>query len=273
MPRWCSIAISAAFSICAVVQHDSYVAVLDHTSGSRDLLALVRAPDLASLSDYAVRRLAGLPGIRAVRTHLTNELLIDASSWRLRALTSDKAAQIRPARPPRARAAQHVPDDLRTALERELWRDGRQPIAALAESTEFAPQRIADAVATLRQRGDLRFRVDLARGYTGWPIYTWYFVEAPARVVAAARTAITSVPEVRLAMTAASRYNLILAVWLRTLADVNRFEMALENALQGARIADRAVVLRIAKQMGRAVGPDTRALGHAGDALALPAHV
>ena len=42
-----------------------------------------------------------------------------------------------------------------------------------------------DAVATLRQRGDLRFRVDLARGYTGWPIYTWYFVEAPARVVAA----------------------------------------------------------------------------------------
>jgi len=29
----------------------------------------------------------------------------------------------------------------------------------------------------------------------------------------------------------------------------------------------------IAKQMGRAVGPDTRALGHAGDALALPAHV
>jgi len=62
-------------------------------------------------------------------------------------------------------------------------------------------------------------------------------------------------------------------VWLRTLADVNRFEMALENALQGARIADRAVVLRIAKQMGRSVGPDTRALGHAGDALALPAHV
>lgn len=30
-------------------------------------------------------------------------------------------------------------------------------------------------------------------------------------------------------------------------------------------IADRAVVLRIAKQMGRAVGPDTRAVGLAGD--------
>lgn len=130
-------------------------------------------------------------------------------------------------------------------------------------------QRIADAISTLRQRGELKLRVDLARGYTGWPIYAWYFVEAPARVVDAARTAITSVPEVRLAMTAASRYNLILAVWLRNLADVNRFEMALETALQGSRIADRAVVLRIAKQMGRIVGPDTRAIGDAGEKLPL----
>ena len=141
------------------------------------------------------------------------------------------------------------------------------PVATLAERTGFAPQRISDAIATLRERGELRFRVDMARGYTGWPIYTWYFVEAPARVVAAARAAITSVPEVRLAMTSASRFNLILAVWLRTLADVNRFEMALETALQGSRIADRAVVLRIAKQMGRAVGADTRSLGPARDAV------
>ncbi|MGB4778853.1 Lrp/AsnC family transcriptional regulator, partial [Microbacterium sp.] len=151
-----------------------------------------------------------------------------------------------------------------------LWRDARMPIAALADQTGFAPQRLADAIATLRQRGELRFRIDIARAYVDWPIYTWYFVEVPARVVAAARTAITSVPEVRLAMTAASRYNLILAVWLRTMADVNRFEMALETALQGSRIADRAVVLRIAKQMGRVVGPDTRALEYTGGALARP---
>lgn len=252
--------------VAAALQADSHVAVLDHTSGSRDLLALVQAPDLGALSDYAVRRLARLPGIRSVRTHLTNELLIDASSWRLRALSAEEAARIRPPRPPRPRAARHVPDDLRAALERELWRDGRMPIAMIAERTGFAPQRIADAIATLRQRGDLRFRVDLARGRTGWPIYTWYFVEAPARIIEAARTAITSVPEVRLAMTSASRYNLIMAVWLRTLADVNRFEMALETALPGSRIADRAVVLRITKQMGRVVGADTRALGAAGDA-------
>ncbi|WP_336630784.1 MULTISPECIES: Lrp/AsnC family transcriptional regulator [unclassified Microbacterium] len=252
--------LAALDDVAGALQRDPSVVVLDHASGSRDLLALVQTPDMASLSSYAVRRLGGLEGIRAVRTHLTNELLIEASSWRLRALDADEVARIRPPRPPRPRAGAHVPEELTRALLNELWTDGRMSITALAERTGFGPQRIADAIATLRQRGDLRLRADLARGFTGWPIYTWYFVEAPARVVDAARHAIRSVPEVRLAMTAASRYNLILAVWLRTLADVNRFEIALETALQGARIADRAVVLRISKQMGRSVGADTRAI-------------
>lgn len=243
------------------LQDDPSVVVLDHASGSRDLLALVQAPDLGALSTYALTRLAGLHGIRSVRTHLANEILIDASRWRLRALDADEVARIRPPRPPRPRAGQHVADDLRRALERELWQDGRMSVAELSTRTGFAPQRISDAIATLRAKGEFTFRVDLARAHTGWPIYTWYFVEAPARVIDAARTAITSVPEVRLAMTSASRYNLILAVWLRNLADVNRFEMALETALHGSRIADRAVVLRIAKQMGRTVAPDTRASG------------
>lgn len=153
--------------VAAQLQRDRHVAVLDHTSGSRDLLALVRASDLGALSTYAVRRLARLDGIRSVRTHLTNELLIDASSWRLRPLTLDEAERVRPPRHPRPRAAQHVPDDLRRALEHELWHDGCLPIGVLAERTGFAPQRVADAIATLRARGDLRFRVDLARGYTG----------------------------------------------------------------------------------------------------------
>ncbi|MFT4051412.1 MAG: Lrp/AsnC ligand binding domain-containing protein [Microbacterium sp.] len=251
--------------VVAALQRDPHIIILDHASGSRDLLALVRASDLGELSAYAVGQLAQIPGIRAVRTHLTVELLIDASSWRLRALSPDEAAHIRPPLPPRPRARRDVPDDLRLAIEDQLWQDGRMPIRLIAERTGFAPQRIADAIATLRHRGELRFRTDVARGDTGWPVYAWYFVEAPAHVIEATRESIVAVPEVRLAMTAASRYNLILAVWLRQLSDVDRFEIALEKALHGARIADRSVVLRISKQMGRTVGTDTRAIGLAGD--------
>ncbi|UWF77162.1 MULTISPECIES: hypothetical protein [Microbacterium] len=58
----------------------------------------------------------------------------------------------------------------------------------------------------------------------------------------------------------ASRYNLILAVWLRHMSDVNRFEIALESALTGSRIGDRAVVLRTARHMSRILGPDSCAV-------------
>ena len=130
------------------------------------------------------------------------------------------------------------------------------PVATIAERHGHTPQRVADAIATLRHRGELTFRTNLARAVSGWPVYTWYFVEAPARTIEVARSAFGSVPEVRLAATSPSRYNLILAVWLRRLADVNRFEMALGGALEGARIADRSLVVRIRKHMSQILAPD-----------------
>ncbi|GAA3692626.1 Lrp/AsnC family transcriptional regulator [Arthrobacter ginkgonis] len=256
--------------VAAEMGRDRQVLVLDFSSGGRDLLALVMGRDLAEISAYAVGRLGAIEGVRAVRTHIANEILTDGSSWRLRTLKPAEVARIRPPKPPRPRAARRVDDGLRAALEDELWRDGRASIADIAQRTGYAPQRVSDAIATLRSTGDLVFRTDIARAASGWPIYTWYFVEAPARIIEAARAAIATVPEVRLAFTASSRYNLILAVWLRRIADVNRFEMALEQALQGSRIADRAVVLRIAKHMNRIVGPDTRAIGSANSE---PAHL
>ncbi|BAH51940.1 hypothetical protein [Rhodococcus opacus] len=42
-----------------------------------------------------------------------------------------------------------------------------------------------------------------------------------------------------------------MTLWVRDLADVNRFEALLEKVLAGARIADRAVVIRPAVHAGR----------------------
>jgi len=261
-------------AVVAELQREREIFVLDLASGGRDLIALVMPRDLAAVSDYSLGRLASIRGVRTVRTHVAGEVLTDGSNWRLRELSSGEVARIQPPRPPRARAARRVDDELRAALERELWADGRASVADIAARTGFAPQRVSDAIATLRYSGELRFRTDIARAASGWPVYTWYFVEASARVVEAARTAISAVPEVRLAFTATSRYNLVLAAWLRRLADVNRFEMALEQALQGARIADRSVVMRIVKHMDRVIGPDTRSIGSASalaSTTALPA--
>ncbi|MEI5604205.1 Lrp/AsnC family transcriptional regulator, partial [Streptomyces brasiliscabiei] len=47
-------------TVAGALHHDREVAMLDHSSGSRDLLALVQADDLAALSSYAVNRLGSL---------------------------------------------------------------------------------------------------------------------------------------------------------------------------------------------------------------------
>jgi DNA-binding Lrp family transcriptional regulator len=244
-----------------VLQNDPQIRVLDMSSGSRDLLALARARDLGALSDYVSSRLGSLRGIRSVRMHVVSDMLTEGGNWRLLALTPEEAVHIRPPRPPRPRAARHVPDDLRLAIEREVMRDGRARVSDIADRTGFGAQRVADAMAVLRRDGDLRFRTDIARADAGWPFYVWYFVELPARTARTAHAAIAGVPEVRMAFTSASRYNLIVAAWLRTLTDVVRFEAALESALDGARIGDRALVLRIVKHISHAIGPDGRATG------------
>lgn len=250
-------------STAAALARDDHLIVLDETSGERDLLATLFVPDLAAVASYVVEVLSAIPGVRSVRTHVINEVLTEGGSWRLRELSAADAARVPRARPPRARAARTVPTDVRLAIETELWKDARAPVGAIAEKYGITPQRVSDGIAVLRQSGDLLLRTDIARAHSEWPVYVWYFVEAPARTIEAARAAIAEVPEVRLAVTSSSRYNLILAVWLRRLADVNRFEMALEGALIGARIADRSVVLRMRKHMNQLIGLDSRSLGPA----------
>ncbi len=250
-----------------VIEHmlaDRRVLTLDYTSGSRDLLAFITTDDLQGLAEYGRETLGRMPGVRSTRTHLISELFSEGSNWRLRALSPGDAARVPPPARPRARAPRHVAPALRDAIEHEVWIDGRVAVKTIADRHGFTPQRVADAISVLRDSGELGFRTDIARSYSGWPVSTWYFIEAPARTIELARTALARVPEIRLAFTSSSRFNLILFVWLHNLADVNRFEIALENALAGVRIADRSVVLQLVKHLGRAIGRDTTVTGQAG---------
>lgn len=248
-------------AVAEALAEEPQVVALDYTSGGRDLFATIYAEDQSALADYVTGRLSSLRGIRAARTNLVTERLVAGDNWRLRELSADEIARVPKARPPRPRAARRVSSELRGMLARELARDGRATVTAISQAHGISVQRVADAIALLRNDGTLEFRTDIARAATGWPIFTWYFLEVPASTIEKARSAIIKVPEVRAAVTCSSRYNLILAVWLRTLADVNKFEVALENALPGARIADRSVVLRIRKRLGMIVDNDSRATG------------
>lgn len=251
---------SRAPEVAASLQLDPRAWIVDYLSGSRDLLVTAFVSNLAELTDYVLDGLGGLRGINSVRTLPINEVLIGGSRWRLRALDSSDVQRVPAPRPPRSRAARMVPADVRRAVLTELWRDGRAPVSEIAERHGISAQRISDAIATMRQNGELVLRTDIARTASAWPVYTWYFIESPNRTIEATRRAITSVPEVRMAVTSSSRYNLILAVQLHRIADVGRFEGALENALPGARIVDRSIVLRASKHMGRPLDADGRVI-------------
>ncbi|MDR7167316.1 DNA-binding Lrp family transcriptional regulator [Nocardia kruczakiae] len=150
-----------------------------------------------------------------------------------------------------------------------LAEDGRRPISRIAAEHGLSEQRVADGLARMRADGTLRIRTDVARSVTGWPVYAWYFVRTSARHIQQMGQVMAQIPEARTALAVASQYNLVVAVWLREMAEVMRVEAALEAAVPSARIVDRSVVFRMSKHIGRLIDEDgaaTRGFIHPGPA-------
>ncbi|MFF2318794.1 Lrp/AsnC family transcriptional regulator [Arthrobacter sp. NPDC058097] len=132
-------------------------------------------------------------------------------------------------------------------------------MSRIAADHGLSEQRVADGLARMRADGMVRIRTDVARSVTGWPVYAWYFVRTPARQIQQMRQLMAQIPEARTALAVASQYNLVVAVWLREMTDVMRFEAALEAAVPSARIVDRSVVFRMGKHLGRLIDEEGRA--------------
>lgn len=241
------------------LEHDPEVLILDYTVGARDLFVTVYCDSMEELNEYLLARFNRLPGVRSSRTHLVTELIGDARTWRLRSLSPAEAARVPRPRPPRPRAASHVPEEVRAAVLGELAIDGRAPAATIAARHGLAAQRVADAISTMRARGEMYLRTDISREHSPWPVYTWYFIQLPAVQIDAARTVLRKLPELRLAALCSSRFNLILAVWLPRLEDVHGFEARLAGILPQAVVADRSAVLRTRKHVGHLLDERGRA--------------
>jgi|GEM_PF-420538 len=235
------------------------VLTLDHTSGGRDLLATMLADHPLAIWDVVTNHIGAFEGVRNTQTHLVTEVIMEASDWRLRALTPQETVKVPRPRPPRARAPRGVHPEVEGALRHCLPEDGRRPISRIAAEHGLSEQRVADGLARMRADGQLRIRTDVARSVTGWPVYAWYFVRTAAKHIPQIKGLMAQIPEARTALAVASQYNLIVAVWLRDLTDVMRFEAALEAAVPSARIVDRSVVFRMSKHLGRLIDEQGRA--------------
>ncbi|MFI9488530.1 Lrp/AsnC family transcriptional regulator [Promicromonospora sp. NPDC052451] len=224
---------------------------IDHTAGGRDLLVIVGATDLEALSEYVMGRMRRLDGVRATRTLLLSSPFTDAGQWRLRSLSADEVASVeRTITTPSAGRGQ-VERQLAHDLLQILGHDGRATVTTIARELGTGPRRIREAFATLSTQGRLVVRTEVARAHSGWPVHAWYFLRVPAAMAERVGAAITRLNEVRMAASTIGPYNLVLSVWMRTLADVQRLEAAIDERIPGVSIADRSVVLRSLKKEGR----------------------
>lgn len=224
------------------------VATIDLTAGGRELVLTIIAGDEDALARLLLEQLHPLGTVLSVHSHPVTRTFVDGSSWRLPGLTDAERARLTPRRGPPNRA-RITP--LAEAVARELASDGRISAADLAARLDLRPRRARELISEVIGTGRLRFRTELARRQSGYPLCTWYFLKTPAaqRVNVAQR--IAALQQARAVVAVVGQYDLAVDVWTRTLDDVQRLEATIEERMPGVQIADRAVVLRTVKIMGR----------------------
>lgn len=248
-------------AVAETLGRDPEAFTIDLTAGGRDIFLTLAVPDAEALAVWTLERIRGVAGVRSMRTHLVSETVRDARGWRLRALTAQEVTQVEALERRAPSASVRMSAEQRNAIAAELAYDGRVGITELASRLGMAPRRVRDAIAEMRESGRLAIRVDVARRYTPWPIYAWYFLRVPAAMAARMGAQLGRIEEVRLVANTVGEYNVIMAVWLRTLQDVGRMEAIIEERLPGVSIADRSVVLRTTKHLGHLLHADGRASG------------
>ena len=242
------------------------VATIDLTAGGRELILTVIAGDEDALARLLLERLHPLGTVLAVHSHPVTRTYVDGSTWRLPGLTEVERGRLAQHRPPPNRARV---TPLAEAVARELARDGRISASDLGARLDVRPRRARDLVAEVIGMRRLRFRTELARPASGYPLCTWYFLKTPATQRAAVAKRIASLPQARAVVAVVGQYDLAVDVWTRTLDDVQRLEATIEEQLPGVQIADRALVLRTVKLIGRLLDDSGRARGF----VPLPAYL
>ena len=250
-----------ALKTAAEASLDPAIYSIDLTSGFRDIVMTLFARNEEDLAEYILVKLGTLPAVRLIRTHIVNVRVKTGEQWTLRALTARQMDQIPRYRPPRAGAAKVVPQETMSRVVVALERNARASNVELSEALGMSPQRVADAIATMRQQGNLDLRVDIAQPYSNWPTVLWYFIQAPSSSISAAHQTLAGMPEVQFACVCTGQWNLIVAMSARSGADAPRLEAELEKRLPNATIMDRSMVIRVFKHLGHLLDGAGRATG------------
>jgi DNA-binding Lrp family transcriptional regulator len=256
---------SKLHQVAAQLADDPHVFDVIHLTGARDLLVVAGFADHAQLARYVGVRLASLDGVTATRAQLATTVHTEASRWRADRLPTIQppAAPRRPTPPPSAVSVPRAsvePDQVDLLVMTTLGQDPRLPVVELADRTDLSPTTVARRLARLQAGQLLAWRCDVARVAAGWPVAAHLWGRLPPDRKAQVTAQLVRMREVRMCASISGPSNLYLSVWLRSMRDLDAFEVRLAVHLPELAITDRAVSLWQLKLGGHLLDPDGRRL-------------
>ncbi|MFD7680541.1 Lrp/AsnC family transcriptional regulator [Streptomyces sp. NPDC059271] len=245
-------------AVCERILDDPPLFNIEHATGARDLLLTAVFRSQTQLARYVGFRLGGLDGIAATRTQLATALHAEGSRWRLDRLGEGSRGLLGA-----DRERQNPGSDLGKAdldLILLLSQDCRQSVAGLAERSGLSPTTVRRRLDRLDAARAVSYRCEAARSVSGWPVSATLWGIAPAAETARITAQISGMRETRLCATLSGPHNLMLTVWLRSMADVQPFEAALAQRFPELTVVDRAMTLWQLKHAGQVLDPEGRHL-------------
>ncbi|MFC9760221.1 Lrp/AsnC family transcriptional regulator [Rhodococcus jostii] len=238
--------------IAHALAQDPEAQTIDLTAGGRNILVTIGCRNHQELGDYVLERMSPLASLDGMRTHLLTGIHKDASSWQLRALDPGEVVAVQQlAEPKRTTRRGSAQPESEAAIFAELARDGRATAAELSSRLSLNVDKTRAAMNSILESGRVVVRTEIARPHSGRPAYAWYFLRTSARSVDQVLDKLSPLNDVRLLARSVGPYNIIMAMWLRTIGDIQKLEMVIEQKVPEVRIEDRSLVFRTPKHLGR----------------------
>lgn len=231
------------------------------TAGEFDVLALVFAADMKSLTALLLERLAQLPGIARTRAHIGLHWH-SGVQWRLGAIDTTQRSVIDESEPGAGRTARDSSlDPADRALFLALQRDGRARYRDLARDLGSTEGQVRRQLAALTRRGMLNFRTDFTRSEGGWPAELVLWLTVPHHELQNAGADIGLWPETRICVSIIGSANLLVMAQVHRIADLSEILDRIHRTFPTVVVADQRLVLRPCKSWGRMLDSDGH--GHA----------
>ncbi|MCF2531625.1 Lrp/AsnC family transcriptional regulator [Yinghuangia soli] len=248
-------------AIAAVRRHRIAINI-EYMTGNRDLLMCAAARDAESLAHYLQVTLPSVPGITGIRVQLPLRLYKDSGAWRLRALDHGQRQALAALPRPAATGSVRPPDADDLALLAHLGPNGRLGTAELARRLGVSGVTAARRLARLTAAGFARYRCEVARSLTGWPICATWWLRVPAADLEDVAAKLTTLGDVHMCASITGSANLLVVLWLRHASDAPVVEADWSRRFPRMEVVDSSVTIQVVKRMGRLVGPDGRSIGY-----------